>query len=115
MRNGPTEKHKKVAKILMEGEDNFGLAMRKAGYSETYSKNPQQLKEKVGFQEAMAAYGLTDELVVSSLVEDIKAKPQHRVEELRLGAKMLKLTGEDTPVGNTAIQINIGDDRKEFA
>ena len=115
MRNGSTEKQKKVAKILMEGEDNFGLAMRKAGYSETYSHNPQDLKKRVGFQEAVEAYGLTNELVVSSLVEDIKAKPQHRVEELRLGAKMLKLTGEDTPTGNTAIQINIGDDREKYA
>ena len=43
----------------------------------------------------IASWGLTPELITTSLVEDIKAKPQKRVEELKLGAKVLKMTDEE--------------------
>jgi hypothetical protein len=109
-----TIKQKRVAKYLLDGEKSVSAAMRKAGYAESYSHNPHLLVAQQGFKEAMAACGLTEHLIATSLVDDIRMNVGDRVEELKLGAKILRMTGEDGNT-NTAIQININDDRQQFA
>ena len=41
--------------------------------------------------------GLTEDLVTTALVEDIKAKPEKRVQELKLGAEILQMVKHDEP------------------
>ena len=52
-----------------------------------------------GVRAALARYGLTEELVTAALVEDINAKPQNRVQELKLGADILGMTKRDAGEG----------------
>ena len=60
----------------------------KAGYSEQTAKTPQKLTESKGFKELYDELGLTDELIISSLVHDIRRKPEGRKAELELAAKI---------------------------
>lgn len=89
-----TLKQKAVAKKTVENGGNVSKAMRDVGYSPKTAINPSKVTESKGFKEEMAKYGLTDELVVSALVEDIKAKKHDRKGELELGAKILRLNKE---------------------
>ena len=52
------------------------------------AKTPQKLTESKGFKELCEEYGLTDELLLKSLVEDIKNKKKNRKPELELGFKI---------------------------
>lgn len=63
-------------------------AMREAGYKESTVDAPSNITKSVGFRELLEEYGLTDGLIVKSLVEDIKKKPQKRKAELELAAKI---------------------------
>lgn len=84
-----TEKQKAAVDNLVENRgSSVSGAMRKAGYDETTAKNPKNLTESVGFKELCEQYGLTDNLLLSSLVEDIKKKEQNRKAELELGFKI---------------------------
>jgi hypothetical protein len=74
---------------------NITKAMLEANYSPNTANTPQKLTESKGFKDLMKQYGLTEQLITTSLVEDIKAKPQKRVEELKLGAKVLRMVDED--------------------
>lgn len=65
----------------------------------------------LGVKKALARYGLTEKLINTALVEDIKAKPQERVAELRLGADILGLTkrhGEGDTTNKTLIVVVSG-------
>lgn len=73
---------------MIENGGNMSKAMEAVGYSPNTAKNPQKLTESQGFKELLEEYGLTDELIISSLVEDIKAKKRNRVAELTLAAKI---------------------------
>lgn len=66
----------------------MAAAMREVGYAEAYARNPQKLARSDRFKELLEEHGLTKKLIVESLVEDIKAKPQKRVEELKLAARI---------------------------
>ena len=112
----PSERQIKTAKILNEGENSVKAAMLKAGYAESVAHNPHRLKQSPGFKEAMARFGLTEGLIAKSLVADIKKNVGDRVEELRLGAKILHMTGESegTKIG-MAVQVNISEDREKYA
>lgn len=50
---------------------------------------PNRIVEAPGFKQALRDLGLTEELITSSLVNDIKAKPEKRIQELKLGAEIL--------------------------
>ena len=90
-----TVKQKGSAKDIVEKVGiPVGEIMRDNGYSATTSETPQKLTESKGFKEEMAKYGLTEKLISSSLVEDIKAKPKQRKPELELGAKILRMTDD---------------------
>lgn len=57
------ERQKKVVKEIMENNGtSISAAMRKAGYSKNYSKNPQSLVSTKSWQELMEQY-LPDELL----------------------------------------------------
>jgi len=103
-----TIKQKLVVKKIIENNGNVSKAMVEAGYPKTTARNPQQVTRSKGFKEVCKELGLTRELIVSSLKEDIEAKPQDRVPELKLGAKILKLidNNKDTDK-NTFNQFNI--------
>lgn len=62
-------------------------AMRKGNYSVGMQDNPKQLTEREGWHELLAR-DLPDELITTSLAEDIIGKPHRRVEELKLAAKL---------------------------
>ena len=92
-----TEKQKKAVKSIVENsgiDQSLGEVMVRSGYSVETAKTPQKLTESKGFNEEMAKYGLTEELISSALVEDIKAKPKQRKPELELGAKILRMTDD---------------------
>ena len=83
-----TSKQKKAVDKLVENGGNVSKAMEAAGYSKATAKTPQKLTESKGFMELLDEYGLTENLIVTALVEDIKMKPQNRKAELELGAKL---------------------------
>lgn len=91
-----TINQQKAATAVLEsigktGKINGGKLLKKAGYSDAIAKNPKMVLESKGFKEAMAALGLTEDLIGSSLVRDIKAKPGKRFLELSLGAEILNM------------------------
>lgn len=83
-----TIKQKKATLNLVENGGNVSKAMRDAGYSEQTAKTPQKLTESKGYEEILDELGLTDELIVTALVEDIQKKPQNRKAELELASKL---------------------------
>lgn len=86
-----TIRQKKALNNLVENGGNVSRAMLDANYSPKTAKTPQKLTESIGFKELCESYGLTDELILTSLVSDIKKKPKKRVEELKLGAKIRQM------------------------
>ena len=76
----------------------LGKAVVEAVSSENTASAPTKVTESKGFKEEMAKYGLTEELITSSLVDDIKAKPRKRTEELKLGADILRM--KQAPIHN---------------
>ena len=87
-------------------------AMKDVGYSPATAKNPQKVTESDGFKELLAEAGLTPGLIVNSLVDDIKAKPEKRVGELRLGADIIGLTKREGNI--VAVQVNVQSDKDGF-
>ena len=70
-------KPKPIGKVLVE-----------SGYSQEVSETPTKVTESKGFKQALDDMGLTDELIVSALVEDIKMKRGRRTAELALASKI---------------------------
>ena len=89
-----TEKQKRAVKALSEDIGSIGKAMRKAGYSESTSKTPKRLTERVGFEQLCKNAGLTDDFILNCLTEDIEKKPQNRKGELELATKIRGLIVE---------------------
>lgn len=100
---------KRAIEILVENKGkSVSRAMREAGYSPRTAKNPAALTDRPIFKEFLAQNGLTDKLVARSLVEDIKKKPQNRIAELNLGAKILGMIKTDDEGGQkNYVQNNI--------
>ena len=106
-----TQKQKAAIQKMAENGGNVSKAMREVGYTDITAKTPKKLTESKGFKALCDKYGLTDSLIVESLVQDIKLKPQKRSPELALGADILGLR-KNNPV--TAIQVNIQADRAKY-
>lgn len=107
----PTIRQKRAAKIAA---DNVSQNLHKsqkdilleAGYDISTAEKPQLVTETKGYKAELARYGLTEELVTTALVDDIKAKPARRVPELNLAADILNMrrkTPDDKPTINIAI------------
>ena len=85
-----TEKQKEAVKDLSENIGKpIGKIMRDSGYSVSTSETPKRLTESKGFKEELDKHGLNEELIISSLVEDIKAKPGKRLGELQYGGELI--------------------------
>lgn len=94
-----TEKQRDAVEKLVENHGNVSKSMREAGYDDTTAKNPKNLTESKGFAELLEEYGLTDELLVQALVEDIKEKKADRKAELELGFKVRGRLKDAVPPG----------------
>lgn len=107
----PTFKQKKLAQLVVNNM-NSNAPVNKTellgivGYSES-DKTPSRVLESKGYLQALRDLGLTEELVTTSLVEDIEKKPQNRVKELALASDILQmrkpveLDKKDNSKGNT--------------
>ena len=84
----PTIKQKKAVNKIIENHGNVSKSMREVGYRESTCKNPKNLTESKGFKELCEGVGLTEELILKSLADDIKSKPSNRASELQLAAKI---------------------------
>lgn len=90
----PNIKQKKVLKNIMENNGNVSKAMKDAGYSANYSKNPQTLLRTKSFQELMEELGMTDDYLLKKHLElmehSIKGKldPQARKAALEMAYKL---------------------------
>lgn len=101
----PTLKQKRAVKVVVNGGSPTD-GMREANYAPSVIRKPQVLTESKGYKEELARYGLTDELVTSSLVYDIEEKPKNRVAELRLASEILGIN-ERTDKGDKTLILNI--------
>lgn len=84
----PTDKQERALENMVENGGNMSQAMLEAGYSPNTAKTPQKLTESKGFIELCEEKGLTDDLLINALVEDIKEKKGNRKAELELGFKI---------------------------
>lgn len=100
-----TEKQKRAVEEMIKNGGVVSKAMRAAGYSEETSRTPQKLTESKGFAEICEEYGLTDSLIIRSLVDDIKGKPLNRKAELELGAKLKGLLVERKDITTKGLAI----------
>ena len=82
---------------------NKGELVKSVGYSaKTADVKSTAILEAKGVKDALAEFGLTQELITSSLVFDIQNKPKSRVKELSLGADILGMkVQDDKPKGTT--------------
>ena len=72
----------------VENGENITQAMREAGYSEATIHNPSNLTQSKGFIELCEEKGLTDDLLINALVQDINDKKGNRRAELELAFKI---------------------------
>ncbi len=84
----PTIKQELALQKIVENGGNISQAMRDVGYSEASINNPSSLTKSKGFIELCDAKGLTDDLLINALVEDIKEKKGNRKAEIELGFKI---------------------------
>lgn len=118
----PTPKQRKAAKLVLNNMMSdrpipTGQILANIGYSKGITETPSMVTESVGFKQALRELGLTEELITSSLVEDIRDKPKFRIQELKLGADILgMIKREEEPqrqTGNTYNFILSPDMRRE--
>lgn len=80
-----------------------GQVLENVGYGKII-QDPRRITESMGFKQAIRDLGLTEELITTSLVEDINLKPQERIQELKLGAEILGMKeDEEKPKENTKV------------
>lgn len=97
-----TLKQKLVVAKIIENHGNVSKSMRQVGYSKNTAKVPSKnLTDTKGFKEVLASYGLTEDLVTTALVFDIKSKPKRRFNELSLGAEILGMKKRGEPEKDT--------------
>lgn len=83
-----TIKQEMALEKIVENGGNVSQAMREVGYSFNTAKTPQKLTTSLGFLELCEEEGLTDNLLIDALIEDIKEKKGNRKAELELGFKI---------------------------
>lgn len=76
----------------------LGEVLESVGYSSGATETPSRIIDSVGFKQAIRDLGLTEDLITSSLVDDIREKPKARIQELKLGAEILGMVKRDEPV-----------------
>lgn len=81
-------------KLASNSRMSMSQAMLEAGYSKNTAVKPSQLLKSNSFKSLLDKY-LPDDLILGSLEEDIKLKPQNRVKELELAMKAKKIIGSN--------------------
>lgn len=111
-----TLKQEFAAQKMVENGGNISKAMVDAGYSVNTAKTPQKLTTSKGFIELCESYGLTEDLLVNSLVEDIMSKKGNRKQELELGFKVRGLLVQKTDItsGNEVVGLISESDKKHL-
>ena len=84
-----------------------GQVLVKAGYSKNTAIAPDKVFKSKGFLELADELGLTDKLLTTALIFDIKNKPKNRKGELELGFKVKGLLIERSHNENVNINIPI--------
>lgn len=86
--NMATQKQKRALSKMVENGGIASKAMIDAGYSPNTAKTPQKLTDSSGFLELCEKNGLTDDLLINALIEDIRKKKGNRKAELELGFRV---------------------------
>ena len=100
-----TVKQKIAFDKVVENGGNVTKAMRDVKYAPATYNNPKVLTESKGWKQLCEQHGLTEEFLVSALVEDIKKKPQNRKAELELGLKIIGKLSETPQQNNTLVLV----------
>lgn len=95
-----TAKQRQAVNKIVENRGNVSKAMREAGYDETTAKNPKNLTDSKGYRALLYECGLTEDLITTALVEDIKANKGKRLSELALGAELLGMRKMGVAISN---------------
>ena len=111
----PTKRQKLAFDNLVDNGGFVERAMIDAKYSPATAKTPQKLTESKGFQQLIKESGLTEELIATSLVEDIIAKPKNRIGELRLGSEILGMKKVEGTGDKTLVVMISGETSKRYA
>jgi len=90
----PSPRQLKAAKAIFKNlaKDNpasIGVVLKSVGYGFGLQNSPKRVLESQGFKQAIRNLGLTEEFITTALVDDLKAKPANRIQELKLGAEIL--------------------------
>jgi hypothetical protein len=104
----PTAKQKmaveNTCKNLRTGE-TLENALLKAKYSPSVAKHPQIVLESKGFRQLADEVGLTDNMILTAIADDIKNKPMDRSKELAIACKVKGLYKADNDQRVTPIDI----------
>lgn len=113
-RKKPSPRQRKAAIAIVENATKdkplpTGQVLESVGYGEGLQNQPNRVLESAGFKAAMGELGLTENLIATSLVADIKKKKGKRYHELKMGAEilgMVKRAPEEPPKGPTNATYN---------
>jgi hypothetical protein len=112
-----TTKQQVALENMVENGGNVSRAMLNAGYSPNTAKTPQKLTGSKGFLALCEEKGLTDDLLVQALVEDIRDKKGNRKAEIELGFKikgrLLQKPKDEPIIGNEIIFTSFSEKEKE--
>lgn len=97
----PTLKQTLLAKTTVEFGGVPGMSRKKLRELAGYKTATNQVFKTPGYLSALAKYGLTEDLIATALVEDIKSKPRNRIHELALGADILGMRKRHAEVDNS--------------
>ena len=97
-----------VQNMSLEKPMNKKQMLVKVGYTETVATTkPREVMEQKGVKDALKNdYGLTEELIKTALVDDLRSKKGNRLGEMRLGSDILGLT-QKVEGGSKTLVINI--------
>lgn len=109
-----TIKQKLAVDNIVKNSGNVSRSMIEAGYSPASANNPKALTDSKGFKQLMKEAGLTENLIATSLVEDIIAKPKNRIGELRLGSEILGMKQIEGTGDKTLIVMVSGETAKRY-
>lgn len=121
-----TARQKKAVEKLVENGGNdqprpMGEILKEVGYSDAVAKNPQKLTESKGFKDLIDQY-LPDDFILDALQQDIINKPEKRLGELTLAAKIKGWDSVKTEQNNinltqvnvNSVDYNLGDSFLEY-
>ena len=104
----PTKRQKLAFQNISENIGNpqsIGNSLVKAGYSVKTSESPQLVLESKGFKQLCEESGLSDNMILKALADDIQQKPRDRSKELAIACKVKGLYKADNEQRTMPIDI----------